>query len=164
MLYCKISPKFRIQKCVRNFHPPTAPALLVMVFPYVLYAKPYYVFFCTQQSFMQSLFILPANVHSKQSQHPHERLRQVESYLKNMGMPGLASARAMARRRPIWRMRAWRAWRLPGRWPDGGRRSTVARRTRQRAASAYVPITDLNIPVLRSWDNCSFVKNFKNTK
>ena len=43
-------------------------------------------------------------------------LRQVESYLKDTG------------------------WRLPGRWPDGGRRSTVARWTRRRAAPAYAPI------------------------
>ena len=35
------------------------------------------------------------------------------------------------------------AWRLPGRWPDGGRRSTVARWTRGRAAPAYAPIPDL---------------------
>ena len=40
-------------------------------------------------------------------------------------------------------MRAWRAWRLPGRWPDGGRRSTVAKWTRRRAAPAYAPIADL---------------------
>ena len=51
-------------------------------------------------------------------------LRQVESYLKDAGMAGLASA--------------W-GWRLP----DGGRRSTVARWTRRRAAPAYAPITDL---------------------
>ena len=44
---------------------------------------------------------------------------------------------------PIWRIRAWRAWRLPGRWPDGGRRSTVVSWTRRRAAPAYVPIPDL---------------------
>ena len=43
----------------------------------------------------------------------------------------------------IWRMRAWRAWRLPGRWPDGGRRSTVVRWTRRRAVTAYAPIPDL---------------------
>ena len=40
-------------------------------------------------------------------------------------------------------MRAWRAWRLPGRWPDGGRGSTVARWTRRRAAPAYALIPDL---------------------
>ena len=44
---------------------------------------------------------------------------------------------------PIWSIWAWRAWRLPGRWPDGGRRSTVARWTRRRAATAYAPIPDL---------------------
>ena len=43
----------------------------------------------------------------------------------------------------FWRIRAMRAWRLPGRWPDGGRRSTVARWTRRRAAPAYAPIPDL---------------------
>ena len=43
----------------------------------------------------------------------------------------------------ILKMRAWRAWRLPGRWPDGGRRSTVARWTRRRAAPSYAPIPDL---------------------
>ena len=36
-----------------------------------------------------------------------------------------------------------RAWRLPERWPDGGRGSTVARWTRRRAAPAYAPIPDL---------------------
>ena len=41
-------------------------------------------------------------------------LQSVESYLRDMG---LASVWVMARRRPIWRI--W-AWRLPGRWPDGG--------------------------------------------
>ena len=45
--------------------------------------------------------------------------------------------------RPIWRIRAWRAWRLPWRWPDGGRGTTVARLTRRRIAPAYVPIPDL---------------------
>ena len=40
-------------------------------------------------------------------------------------------------------MRAWRAWRLPGRWPDGGRRSTVARWTRRHAAPACATIPDL---------------------
>ena len=34
-------------------------------------------------------------------------------------------------------------WRLPGRWPDGGRRSTVAKWTRRRAAPSYAPIPDL---------------------
>ena len=47
-------------------------------------------------------------------------LRQVESYLKDVGMTGLAFYWAMTRRRPIWRIWAWRTWRLPGRWPDGG--------------------------------------------
>ena len=36
------------------------------------------------------------------------------------GMTGLASVWAMARRSPIWRIWAWRGWRLSGRWPDGG--------------------------------------------
>ena len=52
-------------------------------------------------------------------------------------------ARPIARRSPIWRIWTWRAWRLPGRWPDGGRRRTVARWTRRRAAPAYAPIYDL---------------------
>ena len=38
---------------------------------------------------------------------------------------------------PIWRLIAWRAWRLPGRWPDGGWMRTVARWTRRRAAPSY---------------------------
>ena len=42
-----------------------------------------------------------------------------------------------------WRIWAWRAWRLPGRWPDGDRRSTIARWTWRRVAPAYVPIPDL---------------------
>ena len=46
-------------------------------------------------------------------------LRQVESYLKNAGMTGLVSA---------------------GRWPDGGRRRTVARWTRLRTGPVYAPI------------------------
>ena len=46
-------------------------------------------------------------------------LRQVEFHLKDTGR--------------------W-VWRLPGRWPDGGRGSIVARLTRRRAASAYTPI------------------------
>ena len=79
---------------------------------------------------------------------PHSSLKnlgdgQTESNLKDTGMAGLASVRAIARRRPIWRIRAWRAWRLPGRWLDGARRSTVARWTRRRAASTYAPIPDL---------------------
>ena len=45
---------------------------------------------------------------------------------------------------PIRGIRAWRAWRLPGRLPDGGRRSTVARRARRRAAPAYAPIHNLD--------------------
>ena len=45
---------------------------------------------------------------------------------------------------PICRIRERRAWRLPGRWSDGGRScSTVARWTRRRAAPAYVAIPDL---------------------
>ena len=62
-----------------------------------------------------------------------------------LGMTGLASAWAMARPSPIWRIRTWQAWRLPGRWSDGGRRSTVARWTRRRTAPAYVLIPDLYI-------------------
>ena len=45
-------------------------------------------------------------------------------------------------------MRAWRTWRLPGRWPDVGRRSTVARWTRRRAAPAYARIPDLTYRLL----------------
>ena len=57
------------------------------------------------------------------SGRPHASwLLQVESYLKDAGMAGLASA---------------------GRWPDEGRWSTVARWTRRRAASAYTPTPDL---------------------
>ena len=64
---------------------------------------------------------------------PHASwMRQVECYLKDTGMA---------------------AWRLPGRWPDGGRRNTVARWTRRRAAPAYAPIPDLQypIPIPSSW-------------
>ena len=85
-------------------------------------------------------------------------LRQVETYLKDTG---LASAWAVARRRPIWKIWAWRTRRLSGRWPDvdlsGGhghdrpmasawamaRRRTERRWTRRRAAPAYVPTPDL---------------------
>ena len=61
---------------------------------------------------------------------------------------------------PIWRIPAWRAWRLPRRWPDGGlsegyghggpgvclgdgQKSTVAGWTRRRAAPAYALIPGL---------------------
>ena len=39
----------------------------------------------------------------------------------------------------IWGIWTWRAWRLPGRWPDGGG-STVVGWTRRRAAPAYTPV------------------------
>ena len=72
---------------------------------------------------------------------------------------------------PIWRIRAWR---LPGRWPDGGLRSTVARWTRRRAAPAYAPIPDVEIPATHSrsvmsrsglridhfWHICLLVQNY----
>ena len=41
----------------------------------------------------------------------------------------------------------WRDWRLSGRWSDGGRRCTVARWTRWRAAPVYAPQT---------WPKCIF--------
>ena len=63
---------------------------------------------------------------------------------RGWSMPrGAHTLRGCVRWSPILRMRAWRAWRLPGRWPDGGRRSTVARWTRRRAVPAYAPIPDL---------------------
>ena len=68
---------------------------------------------------------------------------QTEAYMKNMDMAGLASVWVMDRRRPIRRIWAWRAWRLTGRWSDGGRRSTVPGWTRRRAAPAYARIPDL---------------------
>ena len=40
-------------------------------------------------------------------------------------------------------LRFWRDWRLPGRWPDGGRGSAVVKWTRRRAAAAYAPIPAL---------------------
>ena len=49
----------------------------------------------------------------------------------------------LATRSSICRIWAWRAWRLPGWWSDGGRTSTVAGRTRRSAAPAYAPIPDL---------------------
>ena len=51
-------------------------------------------------------------------------IAQCESYLRDMGMTGLASA---------WAMTRWR------------RRSTVAKWTRRRAAPAYVLIPDLSV-------------------
>ena len=51
-----------------------------------------------------------------------------------------------------------KAWRLPGRWPDVGRRSTVARWTRRRAVPAYAPIPDLTWPDL-IWPCYSAVAN-----
>ena len=61
---------------------------------------------------------------------------QTEAYLKNMSMTGLP-------------------WPLPGRWPDGSRRSTVTRWTRRRVAPAYVPIPDLT-PRKQLQTNSSF--------
>ena len=46
-----------------------------------------------------------------------------------------------------------RAWHLSGRWPDGGRRSTVAWWTRRRAAPAYAPIPDLTWTITKSVKN-----------
>ena len=68
---------------------------------------------------------------------------QPNAYLKDIDKTGLASAWAMARRKHIWRIWKWRAWRLPGRCPDGGRKSTVARWTRWRDAPAYTTMPDL---------------------
>ena len=59
----------------------------------------------------------------------HNGLRQVESYLSDTGMAGLASTWAMARRRPK-------------------EYSRVARWTRRRAAPAYAPIPDLTYVIL----------------
>ena len=42
---------------------------------------------------------------------------QVGAYVKDIGNTGLASVWGMARRRSIWRIRAWRLCRG---WPDGG--------------------------------------------
>ena len=67
---------------------------------------------------------------------------QTEANLKDMGMLGLASAWATAWGKPIWRI--W-AWRLTGRWPDGGWRKTVTRWKRQCASPAYAPIPDLTL-------------------
>ena len=52
---------------------------------------------------------------------------QTEAYLRVTGMVGLASAWAMA---------------------DGGRKSTMARWTRRRAAPAYAPVPDLFVTAL----------------
>ena len=78
----------------------------------------------------------------------------VEPYLKDTGITGLASAMAVARRRPMWGIWAWRAWHLPGRWTDGGRRSTVTRWTRRRAAPSYY----------LTWSNLFWNKPFLNEK
>ena len=79
---------------------------------------------------------------------------------------GAHTLRGCVRWSPTCRMRAWRAWRLPGRWQDRGRRSTVARWTRRRAVPAYAPIPDLlqwlqestcnQIPICHytRWTNC----------
>ena len=57
---------------------------------------------------------------------------------------GVHTLHGCARWSPISRIRvSWRAWRLPRRWPDGGRRSTVVRWTRRRAVPAYAPVPDL---------------------
>ena len=47
------------------------------------------------------------------------------------------------RRSPTLKIWAWRARRMSGRWPDGGRSSAVARWTRRRAAPAYGPTPDI---------------------
>ena len=65
---------------------------------------------------------------------PHASwLRQVEAYLKDTGMAGLASAWVMARMRP----KEYR------RKVDGRRGITVAWWTRRRAAPVYATIPDL---------------------
>ena len=46
---------------------------------------------------------------------------------------------------PIWGIRAWRAWRLPRQWPDGGL-NEYRRKTRRRAVLTYAPIPDLTWP------------------
>ena len=48
------------------------------------------------------------------------------------------------------RLNSYGLWRLPGRWPDGGRGSIVAKWTRRRAAPAYDPISDLKLQYLAS--------------
>ena len=79
-------------------------------------------------------------------------------YIKNMNLVGIrfgtrierkifadgvSFAWAMASRRLMWRIWAWRAWHLSGRWQDGGRQITVASRTRRRSAPVYAQIPDL---------------------
>ena len=82
--------------------------------------------------------------------------------------------RGCIRCRPIWRIRAWRSWSLPGRWPDGGWRSTVARRMWRHAAPhmfsylTYVSTSffhvakfnQLGVTLMRTFDrlqcDCSF--------
>ena len=61
---------------------------------------------------------------------------------------GVHRVHGCVRWNPVWRIWAWRAWRLPGRWPDRGRRSTVARWTQRRAAPAYTPIPDIRPPTV----------------
>ena len=67
---------------------------------------------------------------------------------------GVHTLHGCVTRSPIWGIRAWRAWRLPRRWPDGGRRSTVARWTRWLAATAYAPIFHSDLTYLTlAWRN-----------
>ena len=46
---------------------------------------------------------------------------------------------------PISKILAWWAWRLPGRWQDGGRRLVVARWMRRSAPPMYGPTPDLTL-------------------
>ena len=73
---------------------------------------------------------------------------------------GVYTLHGCVRWSPVWRIRAWRAWRLPGRWPDGGRRSTDARWTRRRAAPAYAPIECMKNKTTREKDHHYWNKRY----
>ena len=49
----------------------------------------------------------------------------------------------------IWMIWAWRAWSLPGQWPDGRRRSIVVSCTRQNAATTHAAVPHLDLSKFR---------------
>ena len=90
--------------------------------------------------------------------------RQMESCLKVTGIGRILFYRdprgwTMPRRRPqvygcvrwrlIWRIWAWRAWRLPGRWPDGGHKRWLRWRA-TLAMPSYLTCSFMNLMVVIS--------------
>ena len=102
-------------------------------------------------------------------QDPNDRLQfsgdRYVIFAANIASAGLSHQLVKDQRINVTPIRALyhlRAWRLSGRWPDGGRRSTVARWTRRRAASASATIRDPN-NARRSLHALNFTEPFSET-